>query len=249
VSRRADGAIAWRDSQREWPRWLARASVLGASLWRGVEAQHQVATMKTVDTVAEQQVLEELLEASKPPLAAEAKPLHYLLATPFRYTSPWPSRFRAPHEPGVWYGSHELRTACAEVAWWRCRFVRDSDAFGDRPVVSQHTFFQAHARGRAADLTANPWRRFQAAWMDPADYGACHALAAQARSAGLHWIRYASVRDPAHGACGAVLEPGALTMRDLTLQQGWACLARRDGAIMKPLALGSPASSLEFSFP
>ena len=36
------------------------------ALWRGVEAQHVIATMKLVDNADEQQLLEELLETSKP---------------------------------------------------------------------------------------------------------------------------------------------------------------------------------------
>ena len=63
-------------------------------LWRAVEAQHRVATLRLVDDQAEQAVLEQLLEASKPPLPPHADRLHFLLSTPFRYLPPWPSRFR-----------------------------------------------------------------------------------------------------------------------------------------------------------
>ena len=59
-----------------------------AKPWRVVEAQHRASTMRLVDTLAEQRALEDLLEASKPPVPAEARHLHYLLATPFRYRSP-----------------------------------------------------------------------------------------------------------------------------------------------------------------
>ncbi len=53
--------------------------------WRGVEAQHIVSTMRLVDTLDEQSVLECILESSKPPLPAGGAAKHYLLATPFRY--------------------------------------------------------------------------------------------------------------------------------------------------------------------
>ena len=94
-----------------------------ALLWRGVEAQHRISTMKLVDSVADQDLLEKMLEASKPPMPRDAQGMHYLLATPFRYASPWPSRFRAPGDPGVWYGAERLETACAEVGYWRWRFA------------------------------------------------------------------------------------------------------------------------------
>ena len=53
--------------------------------WRLVEAQHRVSTLKLVDSLAEQAALEEILEATKPPLPEECRALDYLLATPLRY--------------------------------------------------------------------------------------------------------------------------------------------------------------------
>ncbi|HEY1229585.1 MAG TPA: RES domain-containing protein, partial [Ramlibacter sp.] len=57
-----------------WPRkWLAGAASAKRDLWRGVEAQHRVATMRLVDTLREQDLLEQLLEQSKPPLPPQAR--------------------------------------------------------------------------------------------------------------------------------------------------------------------------------
>ena len=53
--------------------------------WRFVEARHRVSTLKLVDSLAEQAALEEILEATKPPLPEDCRALDYLLATPFRY--------------------------------------------------------------------------------------------------------------------------------------------------------------------
>ncbi|MHB1869701.1 MAG: RES domain-containing protein [Steroidobacteraceae bacterium] len=50
----------------------------------------------------------------------------------------------------------------------------------------------------------------RAAWSDPSDYGAGQRLARSAREAGLRIIRYASVRDPEHAGCAAVLDCRAL---------------------------------------
>lgn len=58
---------------------------LQGRLVRLVESQEQVATLQLVDTLEEQALLEELLESGKPPVPADAEPLHYLLKTPFRY--------------------------------------------------------------------------------------------------------------------------------------------------------------------
>jgi len=67
-------------------------------------AQHIASTLRLVANVEEQLVLERLLDQSKPPVPSPAADLHFLLATPFRYSSPIGSRFRAPADPGVWYG-------------------------------------------------------------------------------------------------------------------------------------------------
>src|SRR5688572_7891535 len=81
--------------------------------WRMVEGQHHVSTLALVDNVAEQARLEQLLEATKPPLPLECRDLNYLLFTPFRYR-PYPhgSRFRrADLSPGVFYAGAQVETA------------------------------------------------------------------------------------------------------------------------------------------
>ena len=49
--------------------------------WRMVEAQHIASTMKIVDNDDEQDLLESLLEDSKPQQPEKAENLHYLLKT------------------------------------------------------------------------------------------------------------------------------------------------------------------------
>ena len=203
-----------------------------AELWRGVEAQHVVSTMRLVDSVGEQRVLEELLEKSKPALPPEAAGRHYLLFTPFRYRSPFPSRFRRPADPGVWYGAEELATACAEVAYWKWRFLMDSDALREAAVHSEHTFFRARVRGRCADLTAGPWKAAARNWTDERDFSECQAFADAARERDVAWIRYAAVR-ATNGVCGAVLKAQALSVSEPFEQQTWACKTTSAGAWMQ----------------
>ena len=178
-------------------------------LWRAVEAQHVASTMRLVDSLAEQAALEAILEDTKPGGPADTARLHYLLATPFRYPAPARgSRFRAPTDPGVFYGAEERRTACAELGYWRWRFVQDSAGLDELGPVA-HTLFRVKVQARAVDLRKRPFARDAAAWTDPADYGATQAFAAAAREAGTDLIRYRSVRDPQAGGCGALLSPGA----------------------------------------
>src|SRR5215469_7653183 len=98
---------------------------IAGTCWRLVEAQHHVSTLKLVNSVGEQAVLEELIEATKPPLPPECRDLHYLLSTPFRYGSVYPtgSRFRrAGMSEGVFYASEKPQTAVAEMTFHRLLF-------------------------------------------------------------------------------------------------------------------------------
>ncbi|MEP7311950.1 MAG: RES family NAD+ phosphorylase [Pseudomonadota bacterium] len=184
------------------------------SLWRAVEAQHRVSTLKLVDTLAEQLQLEQLLESSKPRLPQEYGARHYLLVTPFRYAAPQPrgSRFRGLQDQGVFYAADERRTACAELGYWRWRFLQDSPALTRLDAVP-HTLFRVGAAGRAIDLAAVPFVRDAVRWMARDDYSATQALGDTARAAKIDVIRYSSVRDPQAGACAAVLVPGALALQ------------------------------------
>jgi len=200
----------------------AAARNLSAKPWRIVEAQHRVPTMRLVDTLDEQRVLEDMLEASKPPLPPDAAKLHYLLATPFRYPAPPPvgSRFRGIGDPGVWYGADVVETALAEVAYWRLRFLGDSPATPDLLPVP-HTAFRASVAGSAIVLSQPPFDRQRRQWEDPASYEATQALARVAREARIALIRYRSVRDPEHRAALAVLTPNAFRKSAPLEQHTW----------------------------
>lgn len=191
------------------------------SVWRVVEAQHRVSTLRLVDTLAEQAQLERLLETSKPPLPALPVPRHYLLVTPFRYPAPHPggSRFRAAVDPGVFYGADARRTACAELGYWRWRFLGDCPALL-RLESLPHTLFQVELAAAMIDLTGAPFARDAALWTAARDYLACQQLAATARAADIEAIRYQSVRDPQAGLCTAVLTPAAFTATAL-VEQTW----------------------------
>jgi hypothetical protein len=195
-------------SSNTWtpPALAAEARPHSIRLWRAVEAQHVVATRTLVDNQAEQALLESLLEASKPELKPECRSLDYLLFTPFRYpTTRLGTRFRGYPEPGVWYGAETIRTSCAEIGYWRWRFVFDSAGLKRLDGIA-HTIFMAAARGSGIDLRQTPFDVDAALWQNPSDYRACQALARSARSAELSLLRYASVRDGQQGACAAILD-------------------------------------------
>lgn len=201
--------------------------------WRGVETQHIAATLKLVDSHAEQDLLESLLETSKPPRPEASTEKHYLLTTPFRYRPQQASRFRRAHELGLWYGAESVYAVCAELAYWRMRFVLDSAGLVKSEVMSQHTFFQATVKGAAIDLSSPPWVVDRAVWMHPADYSEPQRLAAEVRAQDtVQWIRYESVRAPGH-LCAVVFTPLALHMDSLRKsEQQWFCKASAHGVLM-----------------
>lgn len=213
--------------------WIA-ANVASAEalMWRAVEAQHVVATMGLVDGLDEQYLLEQMLDASKPAPPEQARHTDFLLYTPFRYVSPHASRFRRAGEPGVWYGARDRETACAEVGYWRWRFLMDSTGLAGDEVVTLHTLFQARVSGPRLDLCEPPWPRLDAWWRHPGDWSACHQLAAAARELGVQWLRYASARHP-QGICAAAFSPTALTLPRPTRQETWLCAVRADQVIFR----------------
>jgi RES domain len=198
---------------------------LAGTIWRVVEAQHRVSTMKLVDTLAEQELLETLIEETKPPVPADCRALHYLLSTPFRYGAPYPvgSRFRrAGMTPGVFYASTRPATAVAEMAYHRLLFYADSPATPWPANPGECTVFSTRYRTAAGlDLTAPPLDRDSAAWRDPVDYTACQQLADAARAAGAEVIRYPSARDLAGGVNVALLTCRAFASREPIERQTW----------------------------
>lgn len=202
----------------------SEARPLAGTCWRMVEAQHLVSTMKLVDTQAEQELLEQVVERVKPPVPPECRALHYLLATPFRYGAyPRGSRFRrAGPTPGVFYAAETPATAAAELAFYRLLFFSESPATPWPADAGAYTAFAVvHATARALDLTAPPLDRDRAHWTDPIDYAACQDLADAARAAAIETLRYASARDPAGGANIALTTCRAFTAREPAAWQSW----------------------------
>jgi hypothetical protein len=199
--------------------------------WRVVEAQHQLSTRKLVDSAAEQELLESLIDGAKPPAlppARGARPFHYLLTTPFRYPPLRNgSRFGGRFERGIWYGADALRTAFAEVAYYR--FVFRAGSTADLGVLATSlTVFRARVRtDRGIDLLAPPFDACREVIASPTSYGEAQALGSAMRSEGVEAFRYPSARLPEReaAACVAVLDPAAFTgarPRDIGT---WQCTA------------------------
>jgi hypothetical protein len=197
---------------------------LSGTCWLLVEAQHRVSTMKLVDTLPEQHLLESIVDLTKPAVQPDCEPLHYLLSTPFRYGAPYPegSRFRrAGLTPGVFYASSGVTTAVAEMAFHRLLFYADSPATPWPADAGDYTAFSSRFRTRAGlDLSVAPFNSERARWAHPTDYGPCQTLADTAREAGVQVLRYAAARDKG-GVNVALLTCRAFAVRDPVERQTW----------------------------
>ena len=204
---------------------------LDVEVWRIVEAQHRVSTMKLVDSLAEQKLLEDIIERSKPAVPEECRHLHYLLFTPFRYPSPKGSRFRWPGAgEGVFYSACCPETAVAEASFYRLLFFAESPGLPFPKNPSEYTAFSVPLLATApVDLRLPPFDAREEVWTRLNDYGPCQDFAAAAREAGIEAICYSSVRDPERRPCYAVLRCSAFAAAEPAHRQTWQLLASASG--------------------
>lgn len=181
-----------------------------------------VSTMALVDTLAEQALLEQVLDDSKPAVPLECRGLHYLLFTPFRYGAPNPhgSRFRAAGvTAGVFYASQQPATAIAEMGFRRLLFYAESPQTPWPVNAADYTVFSVRYGGKGLDLTKPPLDADAADWTNPVNYGPTQALADSARAAEVQVIRYQSAR--ANGLNVALLTCAAFRSKAPEERRRW----------------------------
>lgn len=164
------------------------------SVVRIVESQEQVATTKIVDTLAEQDALESMLEACKPGQLRSG--LHYLLSTPFRYPPlHWGSRFGRRFEPSLFYASLSLETCLRECAYYRFLFWQDMEVPPPGSIETQHTVFRvALETSKCVDLCASTYSEWHDDIRHPSSYSVTHALGTSLRDCGTELLLFASAR-------------------------------------------------------
>ncbi len=207
---------------------ISNLRLLRVEPWRVVEAQHRVSTLKLVDSLQEQELLERLIDAHKPALSPtlDSGKLHYLLFTPFRYPPlRHGSRFGGFHQPGIWYGSESLRTVFAEKAYYRFVFLDGSRA-RLAPVTVEQTAFKASVQTkRGIDLTRQPFAAHRALISSKVSYEASQRLGAAMRESGVEAFRYTSARDVQQGSNLGVLASTAFAKAQPHGYQTWLCFA------------------------
>ena len=214
---------------------------VAGTLFRLIENQEQVATLSYVDSLAEQSVLEELLERSKPPCPnalASRHSLHYLFKTPFRYPPlPWGSRFGQRHQAGIFYGGSSVQTTLAEAAFYRSVFWRSMAAPPVKPAIrSQHSLFSArYQSNRGLQLQLPPFNNFVHELTHPASYSASQQLGSAMRAAGIEAFEYTSARDVKKGDCIGLFSPAALADRQPLETLPFLCVLTANDVSFKSL--------------
>lgn len=198
--------------------------------WRVVESQQRISTRQLVDSDREHEILEDLIEQSKPSIEEEG--LAFLLFSPFRYPPlEHGSRFGRPSEPSLWYGSEKLETAFAEAAYYRLLFFAGSAADLLPNHVSMSAFQAAVRSEKGVDLTAAPFDQHLPVLTSKTDYSATQQLGSEMRAAAVELFRYPSARDPGQAPNLALFSPSAFALKKpLGPPVTWTCTvtARRD---------------------
>lgn len=200
-------------------------------LLRMVESQEQIATNELVDTLAEQALLESLLEAAKPPLVPGSERLHYLLATPFRYPPlRHGSRFGSRFEPSLFYGAERVTTLLAESAFYRLVFWAGMAVAPPAALKTQHTVLGASwGATRTLALQSPPFEAWQSLLMHPGDYAATQRLGRAMREDGVQAFTYRSARDAEAGINVALFSPAAFSRTRPDFTQAWLAETTADG--------------------
>ena len=207
-------------------------------VWRVVEAQHRNATRRLVDSDAEQELLESLIDRVKPPAPAgpDFEGLHYLLLTPFRHPPlPHGSRFGTRAERSLFYGSEALETAMAETAYYRLVFLEGTEAELS-PLTVELSAFRVDVRTRAAiDLTRPPFDAHHRVFASRTRYEATQRLGVEMRADGVELMRYPSARAAGAEPNVALFTPRALARKVPRTPETWRCVATRERVEMQKL--------------
>lgn len=194
--------------------------------WRIVEAQHISSSRDLVDTLEEHDFLEELLEESKPSIS---KQKDYLIFTPFRYPPlKYGSRFGHVYEPSLWYGSLELSTAFAEVAYYRLQFFKDTTAPLDYIEIPMTAFQAILSTERGINLTLTPFKQHTEQISHKQSYAYSQPLGTDMRTAQIEAFIYYSARSQTTGKNIAAYVPSVFQKKNaqyIHQQQNWICMA------------------------
>ncbi len=200
-----------------------------SSVYRIVETQEYAATTGLVDSLEEQDILEQMLDTVKPGYRPETESLHYLISTPFRYPPlKHGSRFGDTTMASFFYASEQLATSLAEFAFYRFAFFNDMSVAYEQAVRSEHMSFSVRVRSsKLADLTQVVSEGISQQLTSPLQYNFSQQVGRQLLANGALVLRYKSARCD-EGINLAVAMPSEIVSRTPQDHIHWICLSTAD---------------------
>jgi hypothetical protein len=198
--------------------------------WRVVETQERSYVRKLVTNDEELDILEELIEASKPKIDKSLYDhYHYLLFTPFRYPPlKYGSRFGTTFEPSLWYGAMKVETALREIAYYRLLFLHDSDA-NLKNTIPLTAYSVRAVSQKGIDLTKKPFDKFRTQISSPTWYEYSQPLGKEMRNNSVELFLYYSARTPTLEKNVGIFYPSVFKEgKQLQALQTWMCYAEKN---------------------
>lgn len=209
----------WSDCNGE-----AQIGPLRCKPWRVVEAQFISSSRDLVASHEEHELLEALLESSKPPAETSC---HYLIFSPFRYPPlEYGSRFGCIDEPSLWYGSLTQETAFAEVAHYRLKFFNETQANLGQIDLPMTAFQAALKTQKGVNLASEAFAPISALLNHPSQYQSTQTLGKAMRLAGVEAFIFRSARDIS-GKNVAAFTP-QIFEKGLLAQESWRCIGNKN---------------------
>ena len=229
--------------------WEKVIRPIHGTLYRLVESQEQIATRQLLDTLDEQALLEEMLDAVKPTYPENMAHLHYLLKSPFRYPPlKWGSRFGRTFEPSIFYGGCSVDVTLAESAYYRFIFWHSMQAPPPKPIMrSVHTLFSVdYKTQKGVQLQSAPFHQYHDALRHPSNYSFAQTLGTVMRSQQVELFEYCSARTTQNqeksqdkklnireGICVGLFTADSFCTNQPKERQQWFCDMSADGIIFK----------------
>ncbi len=208
-----------------------RLSNYRGDAWRVVESQEDAATLGIVDSLAEQDLLETMLDNAKPAYRVGTEQMHYLLKTAFRYPPlKFGSRFGTQLMPSYFYASEQFETALCETSYYRFLFLEHMQSAYLAPIRSEYSLFRVTIGSNSClDLTSAKYKKIQTELIDPQSFTYSHKVGqwAMDRKTPVEIIRFYSARK-AKAKNVAIAEPKAIRSKQPRELRTWLCLTRWD---------------------
>ena len=210
---------------------------LSEKVFRVAESQQKVATNTLVDTLEEQQMLEEMLDRLKPRIPQDCEQFDYLICTPFRYPPlKHGSRFGKKIHPSIFYGSKNIEAAFAELAYYRFVYYDGMmTAPKKQQKVTQHTSFNVDLQTqKGVVLNESPFNKYKNKISDPTSYSVPQSIGENMREKGVEAFSYFSAR-----AAGQI-NVGIFTCKAISSYvpyalKHWSCITRDKNVTIRSL--------------